>query len=305
MKLLYLYIENYGCIKDQEFNFDSEMQFHYDSKKTPPLSIVRQDLLPKNFWGDGNVKSVSAIVGNNGAGKTTIARFIVDFLYYTYTLKDCHFIVVFKKKNKPIDCVYNLDNKELKMTEFECKSLSDYEEKMQTGVPVVLKDECSIDFAYHSNYFSPINKWNNELDDAFDISTTAYLYEDSNITPTKRIHNFHSSTRSSLKISIDEHKSKEYKRNLIFIQKIYSLGNDISKKIKELIPNQIIIEDASMKYLKNNAIKIRNNIKKINIDHKNVDDNLLDDYLKKIEKLIDIKHHENEMFVDFRIKTYI
>lgn len=84
MKLLYLYIENYGCIKDQEFNFDSNYHFHLEKEDSKVWRIIEDKVehpLPSDFWASSSgkhnvVESVSAIVGENGSGKTTLARFI-------------------------------------------------------------------------------------------------------------------------------------------------------------------------------------------------------------------------------------
>ena len=84
MKLLYLYIEDYGCIKNQEFYFDSQYHFHFD-KSNPEKWVLNEDKvenpLPDNFWTSSSgkhnvVESVSVIIGENGSGKTTLARFI-------------------------------------------------------------------------------------------------------------------------------------------------------------------------------------------------------------------------------------
>ncbi len=70
-----------------EFNFDSNWRFHLD-KSNPEeyvLDCHKQDVLPENFWKSKGhdidvVECVSAIVGVNGSGKTTVIRAIQEIL---------------------------------------------------------------------------------------------------------------------------------------------------------------------------------------------------------------------------------
>jgi energy-coupling factor transporter ATP-binding protein EcfA2 len=96
MKLLYLYIRDYGILQDVEFNFDSEYHFHFNLAtkqltQRDPESKLADDFFSINKKGnDRVVESVSAIVGNNGSGKTSVARFLHE-LYSNNTLE--HIII--------------------------------------------------------------------------------------------------------------------------------------------------------------------------------------------------------------------
>ena len=79
MELVYLYIDNYRNFKEAEFNFrqDVRLQFDSDPKK---LTARRCDpALPDGFWG-GNIKNLTALIGNNGSGKTSVFQFIILLL---------------------------------------------------------------------------------------------------------------------------------------------------------------------------------------------------------------------------------
>lgn len=118
MKLLYLYIENYGCIKDQEFNFDSNYHFHLEKEDSKVWRIIEDKVehpLPSDFWASSSgkhnvVESVSAIVGENGSGKTTLAKFIGEELIPNRNNPREKYIVIFKQKRK-LQYQYNLNNK--------------------------------------------------------------------------------------------------------------------------------------------------------------------------------------------------
>lgn len=71
MHICYLYIYDYGVLKNIGLTFDNRYVFrmeddtlHIESSKYP---------LPKNFWGSG-IYSLTGIIGENGAGKTTALR---------------------------------------------------------------------------------------------------------------------------------------------------------------------------------------------------------------------------------------
>ncbi len=77
MKLIYVWLENYNDrIVNQEFLFSPEFIIHYDNDWNE-LHISRNKEYIKGFYGE-NVLDVAAIVGENGAGKTTVARCLYD-----------------------------------------------------------------------------------------------------------------------------------------------------------------------------------------------------------------------------------
>jgi len=81
MELVYLWVEDYKNIKKQGFNFSPRFRCEYD-EKTNELNIIDKDetgeFYPKNFFGD-NI-NITAIVGENGSGKSSIIENIFQFL---------------------------------------------------------------------------------------------------------------------------------------------------------------------------------------------------------------------------------
>ena len=75
MELVYLWVEDYKNIKEQGFNFSPKFNCHYD-KKTNKLTINKNDDYIENFFGD-NI-NVTAIVGENGSGKSSVLEIILD-----------------------------------------------------------------------------------------------------------------------------------------------------------------------------------------------------------------------------------
>jgi len=71
MELVYLWVEEYKNIHEQGFNFSPKFHCNYDVK-TNKLTIDDNPNYIENFFGD-NI-NVTAIVGKNGSGKSSIIR---------------------------------------------------------------------------------------------------------------------------------------------------------------------------------------------------------------------------------------
>ncbi|EHJ02365.1 AAA ATPase [Clostridium sp. DL-VIII] len=77
MKLLYLWVENhYNMIKNQSFNISSSYHIDFDIEFNV-LNVSKNRDYIDNFYGN-NILDITAIVGRNGVGKTTITRFLYD-----------------------------------------------------------------------------------------------------------------------------------------------------------------------------------------------------------------------------------
>ena len=92
--LQYLWIEKYGCIEKQGFNFTNRVHIKFDYEKKE-LSIVKNKNYCDNFFGK-NIE-VSCIVGQNGVGKTTLLRALKEIcsLIDTINIYEYSFIAIF------------------------------------------------------------------------------------------------------------------------------------------------------------------------------------------------------------------
>ena len=82
---MYLWVKNYKCIKDQEFNFSSEVEFHFDMKNLSLSQISKEEAFSGNRFFSRkdrlkNIDNISVITGENGSGKSTIASILFNFL---------------------------------------------------------------------------------------------------------------------------------------------------------------------------------------------------------------------------------
>ena len=105
--LCYVYIESYkrlqqvGVVIDTHYQFKLNLQERY-------LKIGRKTSIPKNFWGNG-IYSLSAIVGENGVGKSTILRFILDAVVEGAADKDLQCCILFERDGILYKCTHNCD----------------------------------------------------------------------------------------------------------------------------------------------------------------------------------------------------
>lgn len=73
----HIWIDNYRKIKNRQLSFDKKFKINFDNNS---LNIYENDdvsKLSKDFF-DKNIYSLSAIVGKNGTGKTSIIQFLRD-----------------------------------------------------------------------------------------------------------------------------------------------------------------------------------------------------------------------------------
>lgn len=82
MKLCYLYIKEYKKLKNVSFSVDNRYTYSYDSK-TKLLKISTNDACINGFWDDG-ISSLACLVGENGAGKTSILEVMIRQLINGY-----------------------------------------------------------------------------------------------------------------------------------------------------------------------------------------------------------------------------
>ena len=75
MYLCFVYIFEYYNLKDIGISLNDKYLFDYDKVKNI-LTISKNEEYADGFW-PSNVQSLTAIVGNNGAGKTNFIRFIL------------------------------------------------------------------------------------------------------------------------------------------------------------------------------------------------------------------------------------
>ncbi|MFC0184187.1 AAA family ATPase [Pseudarcicella hirudinis] len=78
MELLYIWIENYKGISQIGVNLSNKYRFNY-KKDTNTLTFKETPNYTADFFAD-NISNLTGLIGKNGTGKTTILRYIIDYL---------------------------------------------------------------------------------------------------------------------------------------------------------------------------------------------------------------------------------
>ena len=111
IELCYLYVYNYKCLKDVELVFDTEYEYHYTRSeiedKKDKLEIKKNKQLQDEFWGP-RISTLTAIVGNNGAGKTTALRVLMEEVVEEF--KKNSVLAIYKDSG---DLYYNVEDREI------------------------------------------------------------------------------------------------------------------------------------------------------------------------------------------------
>lgn len=165
-KICFFYILNYRSVEKVGISLDSRYLYAIDDKSRT-ISIKANPNYIKGFWPKG-IASLGAIVGNNGAGKTTSMLYMLQLLAKGSGEKDSQAIIVYKNSNGlyvyiPEGCGYKLDAD----NSIRCEEASIYPH---------------IEMFYYSAYFRPCisvhEPGEGEVEGVYNASDTWRLVKD-------------------------------------------------------------------------------------------------------------------------------
>lgn len=93
--ICFAYIRHYKGLRNVCLKVDSHYEYCFDTSSNV-LRINTNNNYPKDFWGIG-VYSLAAIVGNNGAGKSTSMEFILNTLVDGANTREVDGVLVYEQ----------------------------------------------------------------------------------------------------------------------------------------------------------------------------------------------------------------
>lgn len=144
--ICYIYIYDYRCLKDVDLVIDSRYEYSLD-RESMQLNIAPSSTpLPENFWGSG-IWSLTGIFGENGAGKTTSIRFLLDAVVEGNGIHDVPGVVVYEN-NGELYVYHNKDYENDKKLYIHCED--DVKVKIHSKAKLP-----SIETFFYMGHFSP------------------------------------------------------------------------------------------------------------------------------------------------------
>lgn len=137
--LCYIYIESYKKLRQIGIAIDSHYQYNLDFQGKC-LTIEERTSIPNDFWGAG-IHSLSAIVGGNGVGKSTVLRFILEAVIEGSAANDnLQGCIIFEMNGEL--CKYSLN--------CNLRVIGD------GGIHIIESEKESINTFFYSGHFSPL-----------------------------------------------------------------------------------------------------------------------------------------------------
>ncbi|PEX18062.1 hypothetical protein CN452_22705 [Bacillus cereus] len=106
MQLAFIWTEDFGYISKQGFNFDGNFEFLYN----PDLKILHikenENYIDDFFDDTKKISDVTGIVGENGAGKTTVLNLIKNIFSQGGIFTNQKYIIAFTKKQNNTKKIY-------------------------------------------------------------------------------------------------------------------------------------------------------------------------------------------------------
>ena len=140
--LCYVYIETYKKLHQVGIVIDPHYQYNLNIQERC-LTIEKKPSLPNYFWGEG-VYSLSAIVGGNGVGKSTVLRFILDAVVEGAAKQDFQGCIVFERDGNLYKCTRNCELNIIGIN----------------NVKIIETDNENINTFFYSGHFSPLFDYN-------------------------------------------------------------------------------------------------------------------------------------------------
>lgn len=169
--ICYIYIYKYKCLHDVELVFDSRYDYSFNREEMKLTINKPSQTLPDDFWGKG-IWSLTGIFGNNGAGKTSAIKFLLETVVSGYNRDEVDGIVVYET-NGEFKIYHN--------QEFEIERVLTIESTEKHSQVPQLKFFGKIETFFFSGHFSSANFYDifySDYDGLYNASIGSQLKND-------------------------------------------------------------------------------------------------------------------------------
>jgi predicted ATP-binding protein involved in virulence len=242
MEILFIWLFDYKNFKEQGFNFSSEFIFNVekDNKKSYKLNISKNKNFIPNFFEKSNILNVTAIIGQNGSGKSNILDFIKNSFPEGYSSIQAQAIIAYRLKGdtekKILLIPNNSFNVEVNQNENDFE-IHNYPFDMPTEADGLYgQDYSTAEYVFYSNIFDLKSEEIN-MAGLHNLSTLALLKADTSEHDEKQL--------LASGGSYDSFRANEIRRNIQFLLSDYT---DLLKNFP--LPEHLFIEilDNDLKY---------------------------------------------------------
>lgn len=299
MRLLYIYIdehdphiEDYGPFKNAQMNFTDRYTFEFD-RLTNTLSCSKNETsVSDNFFSSkGVVQCISAIIGKNGSGKTSIA----NAMHTKEILGTFGCIIAYDFDGK----VFVRNSLKNNKRTAESSNIKDGEIKLNSDISdiKITREVDNYHFLYTSNFFSVDHTMQTYCDSFFNLSTSYLMYEDykkekrfNEEEVKKEINNVRNSDNLNEVGEIDKvssHRAMDYYRNISFFASYHTLEKKLPLSLH--IPKSI-----RLRFLNNDIEQLKNET-----DTNKDFNSLLKEIFEIFERLEKAENSNNKVLVKF------
>lgn len=289
MELLFLWISKYGSIKEQGFNLSGEYKFSYN-QLLKHLIVEENNNYIKGFFNKNanndiaNILNVTAIVGANGAGKSTFLDFIKNNIPYGIGGINVPCIIILRDTDGNKLIYHHEDIKiksgNYKQYEFKTKPFRDEKINNILSSNYEIPNHSDVSYIFFSNIFD--NKEEQSIGNLHNISTNYLIKGDKKALIETNLHDY-----SLSEIKAFQHE--EVRRQLIFIGEASN-----NSMVPFPLPENLYIRPVDLRLN-------QNKFKKYGEVYKKLRDTILNHYNSaiKLKKLITQNRQE-----EFRFKFY-
>lgn len=216
MQILFFWLRDNGCFNNQGFNFSSEFRFKFDAKQ---LFIEENPGHISNFYNlsdkDPKINSVTAIVGENGAGKTFLLnnlRVAITSGYSNY-ISDNDFLIA-----------YELNDQYFIFSGSPFKIVGS-EKFVRASKSKFLSDKNKLKVIFYSSAFTSAPESSEEIEGSINLSTNFLVYN----SAKQQFENHHS---ENLPNQIHYYQINEFEKQVAFLADNPTFLTDLNYKCK-------------------------------------------------------------------------